>query len=69
MKIDPIGKAGLTALVVVSVLVRLLAPLVLIAGMNFLLEAAQLPELPYTLETWFGVLLISVALSAGRSSG
>lgn len=69
MKIDSIGKAGLTALVVVAVLAGLLMPLVLIAGMNFLLEAAQYPELPYTLETWFGALLISVALSVGRSSG
>lgn len=44
----------------ITVLVK---PLLLICGVNWLLEAVALTQISYSLATWFGALLIIVAFN------
>lgn len=49
-------------------IVAVVAPLLLICGANWLLEAAGHAQLDYTWATWFGAYLIGVALRCGARS-
>jgi hypothetical protein len=60
MNIGDVGLGiGVIALFVVLVV---FGPFVLIFGANFILEAMEYKEIPYTLGTWFGSLLIGGTL-------
>lgn len=57
---------GIGAAVLVIILLIVFGPFILIAGFNFLLDAAGYKEIPYTLGTWFGSLLIGATLRGGK---
>lgn len=49
-------------IIVLVVLMVALGPFFLLWGTNFILEAMHYQEIPYTLNTWFGSLLIGATL-------
>ena len=55
----------LIAVLIATVLVVIfLFPMLLIVAVNFILEAMVLPEIPYTIGTWFASLLIVLVLKS-----
>ena len=50
------------SIVILVVLIVAIGPFFLLWGANFILEAMRYPEIPYTLNSWFGSLLIGVTL-------
>lgn len=53
---------GVTAFGLIIIAILLATPLILVAGLNFLLEAGGYPELPYNLNSWFGAAIILFSL-------
>ena len=53
---------GVAAFDIIVIALLLATPFILVAGLNFLLEAGGYPELPYNLNTWFGSAIILFAL-------
>ena len=52
--------AELLGALAVTMLVK---PLMLICGINWLLEVATLNQVPYSLASWFGALLVIMAFN------
>lgn len=52
--------AELLGALAVTMLVK---PLMLICGINWLLEVATLNQVPYALSSWFGALLVIMAFN------
>lgn len=59
---------GVAAFGLIVITLLLATPFILVAGLNFLLEAGGYPELPYNLNTWFGsaIILFSMKLKVSK---
>ena len=51
---------GAFVLVMFIILWIVISPFIAICGMNFILEAMEYKEIPYTLGSWFGSVLIGM---------
>lgn len=56
----------LSVALVMIVIGFVFGPLVLLAGVNFILEALALAEIPYTISTWFGALLVILTVKSSN---
>lgn len=65
VKAENLGVATF-GLIIIALL--LATPFILVVGLNFLLESGGYPELPYTLNTWFGsaIILFSMKLKVSK---
>lgn len=61
LKIKP-EEMGILAFGIIIIALLLATPFILVAGLNFLLEAGGYPELPYNLNTWVGSAIILFSL-------
>lgn len=58
------AKAVFTFAAIMIAMNVIFGPLILLAGVNFILEALTLAEIPYTIGTWFGALLVILTVKS-----